>query len=139
MSTAEEKLAAITAIILGSASETEHSDAAYNTPELSVNDVVADGTTINKDGSVWTVSQNAYGVPTGEKFRSSYGYISKGKDPELWAMIQTTMGAEAFARWNGQRSPWALYGADVKPYLKSGAANMVTLSMLLNSYANHVQ
>lgn len=112
---------------------------AYETPQLDVSQVVPDGKTINKDGSVWAVDDGRWSGQKGAPMCVRYGYHSEAKNPALWAKIRATLGEEAFARWDKRRDPWALYVADVGPYLDSGAANMITLSQFLNPYGRFVQ
>lgn len=112
---------------------------AYETPMLDESQVVVDGKTINRDGSVWDVDDGRWSGQKGKPKRTRYGYHSEAKDPVLWAKIKATLGPEAFARWDKRRDPWALYVFDPHEYLDSGVANMVTLSMMLNAYGRKVQ
>lgn len=112
---------------------------AYETPPLDVSQVVPDGKTVNRDGSVWAVDDGRWSGQKGAPICVSYGYHSEAKNPALWAKIKATLGSEAFARWEKRRDPWALYKADPGSYIDSGAANMITLSYLLNPYGRLVQ
>ncbi|MDQ5980473.1 MAG: hypothetical protein QG602_3450 [Verrucomicrobiota bacterium] len=112
---------------------------AYETPVLDVSQVVPDGKTVNRDGSVWAVDDGRWSGKKGAPVMVSYGYHSEAKDPALWAKIKATLGPEAFARWEKRRDPWALYKVDLREYLSSGAENMITLSYFLNSYGRLVQ
>jgi hypothetical protein len=112
---------------------------AYETPVLDVSQVVVDGKTINRDGSVWDVDDGRWSGQKGVPKMVRYGYHSEAKDPVLWAKIKATLGPEAFARWDKRRDPWALYVFDPREYLDSGVANMITLSQLLNAYGRKVQ
>lgn len=112
---------------------------AYETPPLDVSQVVVDGKTVNRDGSVWDVDDGRWSGARGAPIKTSYGYHSEAKDPMLWTKIRGCLGEEAFARWDKRRDPWALYKADPGPYLDSGASNMITLSYLLLPYGRKVQ
>lgn len=112
---------------------------AYETPPLDVSQVVVDGKTINRDGSVWDVDDGRWSGQKGKPRPIRYGYHSEAKDPVLWAKIKATLGPEAFARWEKRRDPWALYVFDPHEYLDSGVANMITLSQMLNAYGRKVQ
>lgn len=111
---------------------------AYDLPPLPADQVVADGKTINKDGSIWITSKGESG-PVGTRVRTMYGYLSPLKNPELWAALRTVMGDEAFERWSASRDPWAIYRADLHAIVFSGEANALNVSFLLSTGARFAQ
>lgn len=136
---AEQKLAQIRAILDGvdTVSAVKVPLKAYDTPELSVDDVICDGKTFNRDGSVWATSKGANGPP-GTKFQVIYGYISPLKNPELWKKIKDTLGSN-FDAWDKARDPWAIYKVDLRALFFSGQANALNVSWLLSTDSRYEQ
>lgn len=77
----------------------------WMTPALPESQVVADGLTVNADGSTWVTTTSGDFSPfapasaapsTPMKIKVIYGYISREKDPVLWGkMVACFDGGEA--------------------------------------------
>lgn len=93
----------------------------YDLPPLTPDEVVADGTTINADGSVWGIVDRSTSVlggdgqylPIGAKWQKTYGYIGPKKCPLFWKYM-TAWNPVGFGAWidTWKKQPLARYTRD---------------------------
>jgi hypothetical protein len=102
---------------------------AYDSPVLSVDQVVVGSKVPNKDGSEWVVQ--IYGPQKGQPICDSFGYISPVKTPEVWAFAKAHLSPEVFAAWDAgwRANPFGLYKVDLRPEIANGAANFMSFNM----------
>ena len=120
----------------------------YDVPSLTPDQIIADGTTINADGSVWakvTKGQSALGpdgqfLPIGALQQKVYGYIGPRKCPLFWKYM-SEWNPDGFASWleTWEKQPMARYTRDpeaaVTQFLASqpGANGFITVGMITSN------
>lgn len=106
---------------------------AYALPPLTKDEVIADGTTTNADGSTWITSSGESGPP-GTKVRIRFGYFTPEKCPESFVKLREVMGPSNFDSWNASRDPWALYANDPRSVIFLPGANFMGVGYALQSF-----
>lgn len=120
----------------------------YDLPALRADEVIADGTTVNADGSVWgkvTAGQSVLGpdgqfLPAGALYPRMYGYIGPKKCPLFWKYM-AAWNSTGFAAWldTWKKQPLARYTRDpeaaVTQFLASqpGANGFITVGMITSN------
>lgn len=105
---------------------------AYERPPLGIDAVIADGTTINGDGSIWATSKGEQG-PVGTVYQVALGYISERKFPEIWGAARRLYAPDAFAAWEAawRANPYGIYKADPRPMIAAGTITFVNFNMAM--------
>lgn len=117
---------------------------AYDLAPVPETQVVADGVTVNADGSVWTTWKGESprnDLVDGQKIQTAFGYISPSKTPEIWATARQLLGPDQFAAWDAAwgQNPYGLYKVDLRPIIKSGVLNTVSFGYMTQPFATVVQ
>lgn len=111
---------------------------AYERAELGPHEVIADGSTVNADGSIWDTVKDVRIGKLGTPFRVNLGYISPKKFPIIFEAAKRIWGDERLVEaWKA--NPFGLYKADVRPMIFSGTADAINLGYLLQPYTTHQQ
>lgn len=117
----------------------------YDHAPLSADEVVADGATFNKDGSLWSTwngeADEKHGLTPGQKIQIAFGYISPVKTPDIWAAAQRFLTPQGFLEWDSawKRNPFGVYRADPREMLAKGVINVVSFSYLVQPFTTVVQ
>lgn len=111
---------------------------AYDGPVLTAGEVVADGKTVNKDGSVWVVPST--GPSAGAAEQLYFGYISPVKTPEIWAFARAHLAQPQFDAWEqGWKSnPYGIYRADIREQINNNSANFMLFNLAYGEPARTV-